>query len=54
MSRELFVGKPVKTYNSLPVIVVDCSLLAAILFNEPSSGEALEALTGKSLHTQPY
>ncbi|MGI9328655.1 MAG: type II toxin-antitoxin system VapC family toxin [Pseudomonadales bacterium] len=50
MSRELFVAEPVKTYNTLPPIVVDCSLLAAILFNEPSRDEALEALAGKSLH----
>lgn len=50
MSRELFIAEPVKTYNDLPPIVVDCSLLAAILFNEPSRGEALEVLSGKSLH----
>ena len=50
MSRELFVAEPVKTYNDLSPIVVDCSLLAAILFNEPSRGEALEVLSGKSLH----
>ena len=50
MSRELFVAEPVKTYRSLPPIVVDCSLLAAILFNEPSQGEALKLLSGKSLH----
>ena len=50
MSRELFVAEPLKTYERLPPIVVDCSLLAAILFNEPSRGEALEVLSGKSLH----
>ncbi len=50
MSRELFVAEPVTTYNTLPPIVVDCSLLAAILFNEPSQDEALKTLTGKSLH----
>ncbi len=50
MSRELFVAEPVKTYNNLPPIVVDCSLLAAILFNEPSRGEALKLLSGRSLH----
>ena len=50
MSRELFVAEPVKTYSTLPPIVVDCSLLAAILFNEPSLGEALKLLSGKSLH----
>jgi len=50
MSRELFVAEPAETYNTLPPIVVDCSLLAAILFNEPSQGEALKLLSGKSLH----
>jgi len=50
MTRELFVAEPIKTYNRLPPIVVDCSLLAAILFNEPSRDEALEVLSGKSLH----
>ena len=50
MNRELFVAEPLKTYNTLPPIVVDCSLLAAILFNEPSQGDALKLLSGKSLH----
>ena len=50
MSRDLFVAEPLKTYNTLPPIVVDCSLIAAILFNEPSQGEALKLLSGKSLH----
>lgn len=50
MSRELFVAEPRNTYNTLPPIVVDCSLLAAILFNEPSQGKALELLSGRSLH----
>jgi predicted nucleic acid-binding protein len=50
MNRELFVAEPLKTYDRLPPIVVDCSLLAAILFNEPSQGEALKLLSDKSLH----
>lgn len=50
MSRELFVAEPAKIYNTLPPIVVDCSVLAAILFNEPAQGDALKLLTGKSLH----
>lgn len=53
MNRELFVAEPLKTYSGLPPIVVDCSLLAAILFDEPSKDEALEVLSGKSLHV-PY
>ena len=50
MSRQLFVAEPLRTYNNRPPIVVDCSVLAAILFNEPSRDEALALLTGKSLH----
>ncbi len=50
MRRELFVAEPEKIYNALPPIVVDCSLLCAILFNEPSKDEALNLLSGKSLH----
>ncbi len=50
MSRELFVAEPVKTFSTLTPIVVDCSILAAILFNEPSQSEALKLLSGKSLH----
>ncbi len=50
MSRQLFVAEPAETYNERPPIVVDCSLLAAILFNEPSRDEALKLLSGKSLH----
>ncbi len=50
MSRQLFVAEPAEVYNTLPPIVVDCSLLAAILFNEPSQREALQLLAGKSLH----
>ncbi len=50
MSRELFVAEPVTAYDTLPPIVVDCSVLAAILFQEPSHDEALKLLCGKSLH----
>ena len=50
MSRELFVAEPVRIYTGLPPVVVDCSVLGAILFNEPSASEALTLLYGKSLH----
>ncbi len=50
MSRELFVAEPVMANDKLPPIVVDCSLLAAILFNEPSQRDAPKLLSGKSLH----
>ena len=44
------VAEPVAAYDKLPPIVVDRSLLAAILFNEPSQRNALKVLSGKSLH----
>ena len=50
MSRQLFVAQPIEAYNTRPPIVVDCSLLAAVLFNEPSQDQALTLLSGKSLH----
>lgn len=50
MSRQLFVAEPATTYNKRPPIVVDCSVLAAILFNEPARDEALALLSGKALH----
>lgn len=50
VSRELFIAAPLEAYNRLPPMVVDCSLLAAILFNEPSRDEALQVPSGKSLH----
>ena len=50
MNRPLYVAEPAETYHTRPPLVVDCSLLAAVLFNEPSQREALELLSGKSLH----
>lgn len=50
MSRQLYVADPAEHYNTYPPIVVDCSLLAAILFNEPSHAEALRLISGRSLH----
>ena len=48
MSADLIVAEPRSTY--LPPLVVDCSVLAALLFNEPQRGEAAEAMTGKALY----
>jgi predicted nucleic acid-binding protein len=45
----LIVAEPQGRYSTRPPIVVDCSVLAAILFDEPDRGAALQALTGRDL-----
>lgn len=45
-----FVAEPRVAYNSLPPMVVDCSVLAAILFDEPDREHATEVLSGKGLY----
>jgi predicted nucleic acid-binding protein len=47
MSDPLIVAEPRTTY--LPPIVVDCSVLAALLFNEGERDTAAETLFGKAL-----
>ena len=46
---ELIVAEPRSTYRQLPPIVVDCSVLAALLFDEPQQDSAARVLAGKSL-----
>ena len=48
MSR-LVVAEPRSTYHQLPPIVVDCSVLAALVFDEPERERAAGTLAGKSL-----
>lgn len=47
MSDSLIVAEPRETYH--PPIVVDCSVLAALLFNEPERDAAVNTLSGKAL-----
>lgn len=47
--RPVFVAEPPAAYLPRPPMVVDCSALSAILFDEPSRDEALARLTGRSL-----
>lgn len=47
MSSSLIVAEPRATY--LPPIVVDCSVLAALLFNESERDSAAQTLSGKAL-----
>lgn len=46
---ELIVAEPHSSYRQLPPIVVDCSVLAAMLFDEPNQDSAARVLAGKSL-----
>ena len=48
--RTLYVAEPPVAYRVRPAIVVDCSVLAAVLFEEPARDQALARLTGRSLH----
>lgn len=46
---QLFVAEPKANYQSQPPIVVDGSVLAAVLFHEANEDEAASSLAGKSL-----
>ncbi|HJS02412.1 MAG TPA: type II toxin-antitoxin system VapC family toxin [Variovorax sp.] len=45
-----YVAEPPAAFSVRPPIVVDCSALSAILFDEPARDEALARLVGRSLH----
>jgi len=47
--QPLIVAEPSGRYANKPPLVVDCSVLAAVLFDEPTCNEALLAMTGKAL-----
>lgn len=49
-SRTLFVAEPGPCWLQRPPAVVDCSVLAAVLWGEPGSEEATAWLFGKALH----
>ena len=46
----LYVAEPPAAYLARPALVVDCSVLAAVLFEEPARDQALARLAGRSLH----
>lgn len=46
----LILAEPPASYRVRPPLVVDCSVLGALLFEEPMRDEALRHLVGKSLH----
>lgn len=48
--RVLFVAEPSAAWVVRPPAVVDCSVLAAVLWAEPAADEAFAQLRGRSLH----
>lgn len=52
-ARTLHVAEPPAAYLPRPPIVVDCSAICGILFDEPWRAQAMERLSGKTLYA-PY
>lgn len=46
----LHVAEPPPAFIGRPPIVVDCSVLSAVLFEEETRDDALRIVTGKTLH----
>ena len=51
--RVLFVAEPPAQYLVLPPLVVDCSTLAGLIFQESWQQQAFERIQAKTLHA-PY
>lgn len=47
--RDLIIAEPQSAHQRLPPLVVDCSVLAAVLFDEPERDAAAQVLAGKAL-----
>ncbi len=52
-ARALFIAEPPVQYLVQPPVVVDCSTLAGVVFEEHWRQQALERIQGKVLHA-PY
>jgi predicted nucleic acid-binding protein len=48
--RPLYVAEPAPRYGALPPLVVDCSVLSAVLFDEPERDQAAQRMAGHALH----
>ena len=48
-AAPLIIAEARGRYAARPPIIVDCSVIAAILFDEPNRDEAAQALAGKDL-----
>jgi predicted nucleic acid-binding protein len=46
----LFVAEPPAQYLVRPPVVIDCSVIAALLFREVGESQALAQMTGRALH----
>ena len=49
-TRKLYVAEPPPTYQVRPAIVVDCSAVSGILFDEPWRGEAISRIAARTLY----
>jgi predicted nucleic acid-binding protein len=49
-TRKLYVAEPPAAYRVRPPIVVDCSAVCGILFDEPWRSEAMGRIAGMSLY----
>jgi predicted nucleic acid-binding protein len=50
MTPVLYVAEPPRPWAALRPTVVDCSVIAALIFDEPTAQAAAALLTGKALH----
>ena len=48
--RELYVAEPASPWGLHPPVVVDCSVVAALLWAEPAAADARARLSVRSLH----
>ena len=46
---EIFIAEPRSAYRHWPPMVIDCSVLAALYFDEPRKKRAARLVSGKSL-----
>ena len=53
-SPPLIVAEVHGSYATRPPLVVDCSVIAAVLFDEPKCDEAAHALAGKELFAPEF
>lgn len=49
-SRALLVAEPAAVWLARPPLVVDCSVIVAMLFDETDAADAARALAGHALH----
>jgi len=49
-SPTLYVAEPPAQYLARPPMVMDCSALAGIVFQEPWQDQALQRIAGRTLH----